>query len=214
MKCLLSLFLVTLLNFGNLLPVNAQTFHGNKIFEDFIMWFTGDFSSVVNGHIDSTDNGLRMHHMIINTWELTDSSAWVYEEIDFALHEEKIYRQLVWQIIELPDRTLKTRQYLVTKPWLFAGAWKSEYLMKQLSSEYLADSSVCNLTFVYNEKRFFLGDTPKQGCPNHYKKAIKFTSQDCLDATQYEFWERGWDSDNNIVWGDKVSGIQFARKPF
>lgn len=193
--------------------IKAQGANRRVLLETFSRWFAGDFNNVtVKGFVDTSSYALNLHHLILNSWKSDDSTLWVYEEINFVNHDDQVFRQLVWSLKADSTGKIIANQYLLQKGWLFTGAWKNADRLRQLSSEYLASSSFCQLVFTRVNKFYFKGSSLKNGCPNHYKNAVFFSDVFNLTQLQLDFWDRGWDVNGKLVWGSPKEGIHFMRK--
>lgn len=214
MKCpYISVCIVFLLLTFIPVEVWAQKAAPKTIIENFIRWFTGDFNSLATGgQLDTSSRSLTLHHLELGAWNMGDSTIWVYEEIDYTHSDSQIFRQLVWCLKEQANGTIIASQYLLKKGWLFTNAWKSEDLFRQLNSDYLVGSAFCELSFDLTNQHYFKGYTARDGCPNHFKKAVRYSNQSSVTQTQYDFWERGFDAAGNQVWGNPKEGYQFVRQ--
>lgn len=192
--------------------LQAQRLSSRTVLESFTRWFCGNFNNITHkGQVDTSDHALNMHHILLSSWKTGDSTVWIYEEINFVRHQEQIYRQLVWSLKTDSGGSITANQYLLKKGWLFTGAWKDADRLLQLSTEYLASSPFCELNYIKVDKFHFKGMTRKNGCPNHYKNAVSLSNVSNLTATQFDYWDRGWDDQGKLVWGNPKEGIYYIR---
>lgn len=192
--------------------LQAQKKAKHPMLDNFCRWFAGDFKNIAStGQIDSSSHAYNLHHVILTTWNTDDSTRWVYEEINYAGRKDSVFRQVIWLLREVPDGSIIANQFFLKKAWLFTGAWDLPDLLRQLNSDYLGAASFCEISFDLTTQRYFKGINFKKICPVNHKNVVRYSSESSLTQTQFDFWERGWDSHGNSVWGNQKEGYQFVR---
>ena len=61
----------------------AQNIPKGGILSHFLEWFQGDFNCQVKNKIDTSETSLFMHHSYLYLWVDEDSTAYIYEEINY-----------------------------------------------------------------------------------------------------------------------------------
>jgi CpeT/CpcT family (DUF1001) len=68
--------------------------------------------------------------------------------------------------------------------------------------------AVCRV-FLQPDGEGYVGNTPEEGCPTHFRGAVRITNTVILRRLTMETWDRGFDADGKQVWGAIEDSYQF-----
>lgn len=212
MKKYIIVFLLVIL-FGKL---NAQI----KIADDsqkdnlsdislLLSFMQGSFSSEDQSKVDTNyfDIRLQMKPM----WTIRSDAHWIYVEQAVASKMDKPYRQRVYRVSQLPDGTFESAVFTFPDPLKYAGDWKKDNPLEELSPSDLTERKGCSVFLVKNEDGSFTGGTKGKGCESDLRSAKYASSEVVINKDGMKSWDRGFNENDEQVWGATNGGYIFKK---
>ncbi len=177
-------------------------------------WMLGAFSSVRQSQEDPSFFNVHLH--MVEVWPARADGPWIYVEQAMSDALDKPYRQRVYRLSALGGGLYESAVYeLADSPeqaQAFAGAWKSDKPLAELSPDALKRKDGCEVVLRYfPELNAFKGGTLAANCPSSLRGAAYATSQITLTPTMLESWDRGYDASGKQVWGAVKGPYRFER---
>lgn len=163
----------------------------------------GTFTSEKQSQQDSSYYNVTIN--LAPIWKKEEEDLWLYAEqaLSDAIHNP--YSQKIYRVSKDKDERIKLEPYILENFTLYKGAWKETSLFSSLDPADLSPEVGCTIYFK-KEDNTFIGETEGKNCRSlrtnsEYSKNQLAVSQDTLIS-----WGRGFDKDNNQVWGKTKSG--------
>ena len=106
-------------------------------------WLQGSYSSELQAKKDSDFFDIRLH--ISRIWQDKKDGFWFYVEQAVASSQEKPYRQRVYHLTQLSDSKFESAVFTLPKPLRFAGDWKKENALAQMTPDSLEKRKGCSV---------------------------------------------------------------------
>jgi hypothetical protein len=174
-------------------------------------WMTGSFSSQEQAAVDSDFYDIRLE--MARIWTDREDGPWLYVEQAAASALDRPYRQRVYHLVRIDDRTFRSDVYTFAEPLDHAGAWKEEQPLAALNPELLELREGCSITLRALGTDLFEGSTQGKGCESTLRGARYATSEVRITATELASWDRGFDATDTQVWGAEKGGYIFKKLP-
>ena len=171
-------------------------------------WMTGSFSSQEQAEADSNFYDIRLE--MVPVWEDRDDAIWLYVEQAAASALDRPYRQRVYRLMRNDDMTFESAVFTFDKPLRFAGAWKDDLPLNQLTPDSLSERSGCAIILDY-ENGAFVGSTVDRDCGSQLRGASYATSRVRIEENVLTSWDRGFDSNDKHVWVSRSGPYVFNR---
>ena len=168
----------------------------------------GSFSSENQSKEDSSYFDIRLK--MVPMWSESEY-YWLYVEQAMATNENKPYRQRVYRIGKLNDTTIESRVYTIKNGEQYFGEWKLENPLANLTIDSLDERKGCSIFLNKINKNEFSGSTNKSDCESALKGASYATSFVNIYTDMIISWDRGFDKDDNQVWGAENGGYIFVK---
>jgi len=172
-------------------------------------YMTGSFSSEQQSKSDTNFYDIRLEHARI--WKERSDGYWLYVEQAAANSLDKPYRQRVYHVIQKSDSLLQSTVYTLNNPAQFAGAWKDDNPLADLSPENLTEREGCAIVLKSYAPGVFVGSTASLRCDSQLRGATYATSIVLINQDQIYSWDRGFDMEGTQVWGAQTGGYVFKR---
>ncbi len=173
----------------------------------------GSFSSGEQSKSDSDYFDIRLHmKRIWKDIEKMDEEYWLYVEQSAAQSPDKPYRQRVYRVTRTYEGRFESAVYTIPDPMRFAGAWKLDAPLAELSPDSLTLRDGCTVTLTLMGKDHYEGGTSGKDCASELRGAEYATSDVEIFADRIISWDRGFDKDGNQVWGAEKGGYIFIRE--
>jgi hypothetical protein len=169
----------------------------------------GSFSSEEQSKNDTDYFDIRLHMKRI--WTDRTDGKWLYVEQAVAQMEDKPYRQRIYRVDQLKDGSFISEVYTLMEPLRFAGAWKEQEPLSQLTPDSLTLKEGCAVYLSLADNGSFTGGTRGDGCASDLRGAAYATSEVIIDEQGLKTWDRGYDKDGKQVWGATKGGYIFRR---
>lgn len=175
----------------------------------------GAFASTKQSEADKSYFDIRLH--MVRIWADRTDGIWLYVEQARADLINKPYRQRVYRVHRLAGGALESAVYLLPgemeeqqKNW--AGAWKLERPLAEISPEKLIAKVGCELVLKEQVDGTYAGATDGKKCPSELNGATYATSEAIVTPAGLRTWDRGYDKDDKQVWGAKKGPYIFDRE--
>jgi len=162
-------------------------------------WMTGSFSSQAQAEADSDYFDIRLE--MTEIWPQRDDGVWLYVEQAAASSLDKPYRQRVYRLTEEPGGILRSEVYSIPEPLRFAGAWRNEEPLSDLSPTDLEVRQGCAVLLRRADDGVFAGSTDGTGCSSKLRGAAYATSEVRVTSDRIESWDRGFAAGGEQAWG-------------
>jgi hypothetical protein len=176
--------------------------------EELARRLTGSFSSAAQAAADTSYFDIRLH--VLPIWPDDRSCRWLYVEQATAAALERPYRQRVYRLTAREDGSLVSEVFELADPARFAGAWRSEAPLSEVSPDSLLPRAGCDVV-VRLVDDVFSGGTEGSGCASSLRGASYATSEVRLFPDHLETWDRGFDAEDKQVWGATQGPYIFRR---
>ena len=163
-------------------------------------WMTGAFSSQAQSQADPGYFDIRL--FVVQIWPDLPNGYWLYVEQAAADRLEQPYRQRIYHLTRLDGERFKSAIYsLPGDPLEHAGAWVAESPLPGLKPEQLEKRRGCAVILKKMDMHAFKGSTHEQECKSSLRGASYATSEVEITINRMTSWDRGFDSNDNQVWG-------------
>jgi CpeT/CpcT family (DUF1001) len=199
----------TLVGCRHAAPSQAPASPASPELQKLERYMTGAFSSAAQSKEDSRFFDIRLY--MIPIWRERTDGPWLYVEQAAAAKLDKPYRQRVYRLRALPDGRVESQVFLLPGDALrFANAWQRPESLKEVSPEQLVPREGCSILLV-DEGDALRGSTVGQACPSELRGATYATSEVTVKDGTLFTWDRGYDAQNQQVWGSEHGPYRFER---
>lgn len=175
-----------------------------------VQFMQGSFDSYEQAKNDSAyfDVSLEM----VKIWKKDKQTRWLYVEQAITKNKEKPYRQRIYGITQIAENEFVITVYLMPEEENYVGAYKkSKKRFKKLSPKQLTEKEGCEITLSFNGA-LYTGSTDNRSCPSQLRGAAYATSEVEIYKDQLLSWDRGFDENNEQVWGAEKGAYIFKKK--
>ena len=203
-KTLLLLFAIQITTF-------SKTFSQIKSIDTgkLVSFMEGSFSSEEQSKNDSDYYDIRLHMKRI--WPEISSAYYLYVEQAVASAQEKPYRQRVYRITNTYEGRFESAVYTMNDPLRFAGEWKKENPLSDLTPDSLISREGCSVILTLMNDDTYEGSTEGNNCESDLRGAKYATSEVKISKDVIISWDRGYDAEGRQVWGAEKGGYIFKR---
>lgn len=171
---------------------------------------TGTFNSAEQAARDSSYFDINLHMYPI--WQKKyPGEHWLYVEQAVSAQQDRPYRQRVYKLEKLDGSNFRSVVYELPEPEAFAGKWNDPKAFKALSAEDLILREGCAVYLEQVDDNRFRGSTREQECASTLQGAAYATSEVDIQPGLIISWDRGFNSDNQQVWGATMGGYIFRK---
>jgi len=167
----------------------------------------GSFDSKKQSFDDSNYFDITLHMYPI--WD--NRGNFLYVEQSVSSMQETPYRQRIYEIIKSSNSTFTSIIYKLPNDSLFVGAWKDSSLFVDLKKSDLIKLDGCEVNLKKVGENHYLGSTNEKSCPSILNGANYTTSEVEIFNDKIISWDRGFDINNNQVWGATNGGYIFNK---
>jgi len=206
MRLKIVLIILTLLIAGS-----SKTFSQIKSIDinKLVTMMEGSFSSEEQSKSDSDYYDIRLHMKRI--WPEISSAYYLYVEQAVASAQEKPYRQRVYRITNTYEGRFESAVYTLKDPLRFAGEWKKENPLSDLTPDSLTSREGCSVILTLMNEDTYEGSTEGNNCESDLRGAKYATSEVKISKDGIISWDRGYDAEGKQVWGAEKGGYIFKR---
>lgn len=146
-------------------------------------------------------------------WTQDKKRVWLYVEQAAAGNLNKPYRQRVYELKQLEDNLFASVVYALEDLLKYAGDYQQESPLADLSENQLKERVGCTVYLKWVEAdKAFVGKTKEKECLSQLRGATYATSEVTVTETSILSWDRGWDANDQHVWGAEKSGYIFLKQ--
>ena len=168
----------------------------------------GSFDSKNQSLTDSNYFDITLHMYPI--WD--NQGNFIYVEQSVSSMQEKPYRQRIYEIIKSSDSIFTSIIYKLPNDSLFVGAWRDPSLLRDLKISELQKLEGCEVNLKKVGENHYLGSTNEKSCPSVLYGAFYATSEVEILNDKIISWDRGFDNNDNQIWGATNGGYVFKKK--
>jgi hypothetical protein len=170
---------------------------------------SGDYSNTEQAKADSTYFHITLRMKPI--WNGSRDGYWLYVEQALESAQEKPYRQRVYHVYLQDDSTIVSKVYEIRHPENYILGWKDPSKLAGLTKDSLIDRQGCGI-FLRRKDGRLAGSTPGKKCLSSLRGAAYATSEVVITKKSILSWDRGWNSEDEQVWGAVKGGYLFIKK--
>ena len=200
---------MTILTFISAVNLYSQPKNSEK-YVKYAKWLEGSYSSEEQSKNDTDYYDIRLHMKSI--WKERSDGFWFYVEQASSLKQDKPYRQRVYCIVQLDNENFESKVYTFDNPLRFAGDWKKENPLENLSPDSLTLRKGCSVFMKYISDDLFEGGTKNSDCESDLRGAKYATSEAKLYKDKLFSWDRGFNEKGEQVWGATKGGYIFIKQ--
>jgi len=174
-----------------------------------VSYMQGSFSSEEQSKQDTNffDIRLQMKPM----WQDRTDAVWIYVEQAVASKMDRPYRQRVYRVSQLSDGTFESAVFTFPDPLKYAGDWRKDKPLEELSPSDLTERKGCSVFLVKNEDGSFTGGTKGKACDSDLRNAKYASSEVVINANGMTSWDRGYNEKDEQVWGATKGSYIFKK---
>ncbi len=176
----------------------------------FEKYLTGSFSSLNQSRTDGDFYDIVLN--MVPIWEDRNDGPWLYVEQAVASAADAPYRQRVYHLEQLGENEYVSTVYSFENPEQYAGAHANEDPLSDMSPEDLSVRVGCAISVSWDSnQRAFVGSTNGRDCESSLRGSTYATSEVFLHEDRLVTWDRGFNDENEQVWGAVKGGYIFDR---
>lgn len=169
---------------------------------------TGSYSSAVQAKSDP--EYFEVHLQMAPIWPARTDGHWLYVEQAMATALDKPYRQRIYQVIDAGDGAVLSLVYELPNAPARVGAWRNPSVFDGDTAEALTKRDGCVIR-LERAGDAWTGSTNGKDCLSSLRGASYATSEVKLFSDHIETWDRGFDANDQQVWGAKKGPYIFVR---
>ncbi|MBP7867753.1 MAG: chromophore lyase CpcT/CpeT [Acidobacteria bacterium] len=173
-------------------------------------WMCGSYDSAEQAAADP-ENFKDIRLRMVRIWTSRTDGYWLYVEQALVAKQDQPYRQRVYHLTAEPDGALASRVFEMEDPLRFAGQWKRENPLEDLTPDQLKERPGCAIFLKVQPDGAFAGSTRGSECLSEHKGARFATSDVRITPDTLTSWDRGYDKDGKQVWGAEKGGYVFRK---
>ena len=171
---------------------------------------TGSFSSAAQAAADADYHDIRLE--VVEIWPERADGVWLYVEQAAAGSLDKPYRQRVYHLMRKDETKFTSDIYLLADEPAWAGAWREPARFAALGVDGLTLKEGCKTILERVNTYTFQGGTQEHDCPSELQGASYATTEVTVTPTFLKSWDRGYDGQNNLVWGAEKGPYVFVKQ--
>ncbi len=179
----------------------------DKGLEQLHNYMQGSFNSANQAKTDSNYYNILLHMYPI--WET--KGTFLYVEQSLSSMSNNPYRQRIYELARVSDSTISSTIYELPNDSLYIGQWKNKTLFDSLTITDLKLRKGCDVILKQITENSYKGGTIDRNCLSNFRKSVYSTSQVEICENQIISWDRGFDNDDNYIWGAEKEGYIFDR---
>lgn len=196
---------------SGLMTLTTFSAQADEQLDQLTNWMQGSFNSAKQAQADESYFNIHLH--MKRMWSEDKSSVWLYVEQAAEGYLEKPYRQRVYKVERLGADKFSSKVYSFDEPLKFAGAWKNNAPLSELTPASLKEREGCTVFLAWDQaSQGFIGSTKDDECKSKLRGATYATSEVAIYKDRIESWDRGFNAANEHVWGAEKAGYVFDRQ--
>ena len=174
-------------------------------------WMTGSFSSQAQAGANP-DHFYDIRLFMQPIWQDRADGPWLYVEQAAAETLDRPYRQRVYRLSRIDEKTVHSEVFtLPGDPLNHAGAWQDRAPLQDLSPDDLELRQGCAIVLRQINADTYAGSTQEKHCQSSLRGAAYATSDVVVTPAQLLSWDRGFDSEDEQVWGAQAGPYAFIK---
>jgi hypothetical protein len=145
---------------------------------------------------------------LVKIEDLETNHYFLYQEQAISNKLDQPYRQRFLEILPAANnQQIISQSYKPENLEKFKGFCNQRETERRIKKaelgEYICEVILTPIISIYR------GETPPEGCPANVRGAVKITNTIILHSQGMDTWDRGFDAENNQVWGAENESYQF-----
>lgn len=203
-------YLISLCVIGILSACQPEQSTSDSALQLLAEWLTGEMDSSAQANSDQDYYAINLAASAI--WPEREDGIWIYLEQAPMETIDQPYRQRIYHLHEPQLGQFVSDVYTLPDPDSVIGTWKNAHVLDEYGPEDLALRVGCSVYIQRDRVSQFSGATRGQNCSSSINDASYATSEVVINAAGINSWERGFNSNNEQVWGAEKGAYQFIRK--
>ncbi|MBK7096262.1 MAG: chromophore lyase CpcT/CpeT [Saprospiraceae bacterium] len=170
----------------------------------------GNYNTTGQSKLDTGYFDIRLHMKRI--WNNRTDGIWFYVEQAAAKSQDKPYRQRVYRLNEVGYNLFESEIFEIKDPLRFVGQWKNNNAWADHGDDILISKTGCAVQLKKVGKNTYSGSTDSKKCFSGWRGAKYATSIITIIKSGMITWDRGFDENDNYVWGVEKSGYFFKKE--
>ena len=184
---------------------------GDEEIETLASWMVGSFSSAQQAESDP-ESYYDIRLFMSRIWPSRTDGVWLYVEQASADNLTQPYRQRIYRLSRVDEEAFRSEVFtLPGDPLELAGAWRDVGLLKAISADDLILRQGCAIDLRRTGPENFAGATRGQECGSSLRGASYATSEVLITPERVLSWDRGFDAQDQQVWGAEQAGYVFDK---
>lgn len=154
---------------------------------------------------------IRMRTCQISVNPSQQSSIYLYQEQARVDSLSKPYRQRVLRLYAVEDQFIVSESFRPIQSERWVGLCDIEPRNQQILSTDLEPPHCA--VYLQRKKRFWVGETPKKGCPSEFRGAAFVRNKIILSPEGMKTYDQGFDANGKLIWGSDGKPYEFVRVP-
>ncbi|MEY4118526.1 MAG: phycocyanobilin lyase CpcT [Planctomycetota bacterium] len=172
----------------------------------------GSYSSAEQSKADP--EFFEVHLKMAPIWTDRTDGHWLYVEQAMSTALDKPYRQRIYNVIDAGDGAVLSLVYELPNAAERIGAWRDPSVFDADSPERLTKRDGCAIRLESKngaKEALWVGSTNGKECLSSLRGATYATSEVRMTAGRLETWDRGFDANDQQVWGAKKGPYVFVK---
>ncbi len=171
-------------------------------------WMSGTFNSYRQAQQDTDYYNINLRMLPI--WEDRTDGKWLYVEQAIASMQDRPYRQRVYHIQKTDKYSIESVVYRLDSQARFIQAHADHPLFEKINPDSLKIREGCKIVMTKSAKGY-VGSTVEKECASNLRGASYATSEVVITENAILSWDRGYDAQDEQVWGAVKSGYLFEK---
>ena len=168
----------------------------------------GSYSSAAQAKSDPEFFEVHLH--MARIWPARTDGEWLYVEQAMASALDKPYRQRIYHVVDAGDGCAMSMVFELPNAAERVGAWRNPSVFDADSPEALTKREGCAIRLEPSVDGW-TGSTNGKDCLSSLRGATYATSQVRMSERRLESWDRGFDANDQQVWGAKKGPYVFVK---
>ena len=170
----------------------------------------GNYNTIKQSKTDTGYFDIRLHMKRI--WYDRTDGIWLYVEQAAGKSQEKPYRQRVYRLSETGYNLFESEIFEIKDPLRFVGQWKYKNPLAGNGEDILISKTGCSVQLKKVGKKMYSGSTYGEKCLSGWRGAKYATSIITIIKEGMITWDRGFDENDNYLWGAEKAGYFFEKE--
>ena len=177
-----------------------------EVADELDQFLPGWFSSVAQAADDP--NFLEVRLVIVPIWEHRRDGHWFYVEQARESALDRPYRQRIYRLVA-EEGGARSEVFTLPNPDMWIGGWRVSGLFDTIGRESLTPRPGCDVHLTETAPNRYIGGTAGKGCASDLRGSVFATSEVMIEPGRISSWDRGFDGNENQVWGSTEGPYHF-----